>query len=65
MPSARNLWVDKCAASYTITAHDVGKVLVFDTTAAARTLSLIAGASFGVPVWSKNSNDRKPSAQAG
>lgn len=47
VPSARNLWVDKGAANYTITAHDVGKVLVFDTTAAARTLSLIAGAGFG------------------
>ena len=47
VPSARNLWVDKGAANYTITAHDVGKVLVFDTTAAARTLTLIAGASFG------------------
>lgn len=47
VPSARNLWVDKGAANYTITSHDVGKVLVFDTTAAARTLSLIAGASFG------------------
>ncbi|MEI7601705.1 MAG: hypothetical protein WCJ41_20615 [Aestuariivirga sp.] len=47
VPSARNLWVDKGAANYTVTAHDVGKVLVFDTTAAARTLTLIAGASFG------------------
>lgn len=47
-PSPRNTWVDNGAAGLTMLATHIGKVILFDTTAAARTFTLLAGASAGI-----------------
>lgn len=46
--SQRALFVDKGAVNYTMTSDDVGKVLCFDTTAAARTLTLLLHSAAGI-----------------
>ena len=53
--SRRAKFEDKGAASYSFTANDVGKVLAFDCTASARTLTMLAastaGMGHGAYVW--------------
>ena len=46
--SQRALFVDKGAASYTFTADDIGKVLAFDCTASARTLTMLVNSAAGM-----------------
>jgi hypothetical protein len=46
--SPRKYWIDKGAANYTQTINDIGRVFLFDTTAAARTFTLLAGATAGI-----------------
>lgn len=46
-PSPRHYWVDKGANNYTVTADDIGKVLEFDVTSAARVPTLPAISSVG------------------
>lgn len=46
--SPRHYWVDKGAANYTLTAADIGRVILFDVTAAARVPTLPSGAGAGV-----------------
>lgn len=48
VPSPRNRWVDIGTAGVTMTANHIGCVLLFDTTAAARTFTLLAGATAGI-----------------
>lgn len=47
IPSPRHYWVDQGAANYTLVANDIGKVQLFNVTAANRTLTLPAGATAG------------------
>lgn len=53
--SQRSLFVDKGANNYVFTAADVGKTLAFNTTAATRTLTMLAndaaGMGHGAYVW--------------
>lgn len=47
-PSPRAKWIDNGAAGLTMTANHIGHVILFDVTAAARTFTLLAGATTGI-----------------
>lgn len=47
VPSPRNYWIDNGAANLTMTAAHIGRVIKFSVAAAARTFTLLAGATAG------------------